>query len=220
MKKKIGIIFFVFSNLFSYAQQPLQSLDLGVSGAIENNTSNVSLSVSHHKQLKKFQVYYGLRFNNIFNSTMMFDVDQPSVRMSQNTTSYTSANNIYIGLNWNFIGGFSFGLNTDIAGFSFGSNQHSYYNLYLDSTGFPNYKNLVQTKPVTNNLWMFSNSLGSINQEIYVEYLSENRWKMRGGLSHLTAEMIASGGGLAQEKNVQNDFPLFFLNVSYQIWKK
>ena len=222
MMKNIVTLFFLLSSLFAIAQLPLkQSLDIGVSGAIENNTSNISLSISHHigiGQKCKFQFYYGLRTNNIFNSSIMYDVNQSSVRMLQNKTTYTSANNLFIGLNCHLIGSFSIGLNSDIIGLSFGSNQNGYYNINADS-GVTNYKNFVQTKPFAYNFFLFSNSLGSLNQEYYIEYLSDNKWKVRAGLSYLTTELIVSGGGLSEDKKVQNDFNLFFINVSYPLWR-
>ena len=225
--KKISTLIFLFSTLFIHAQQPLkQSLEMGVSGGVEattwNSTSTISLSLSHHigiGQKRMFQFYYGIRSNNIFNPNPMYDESQPSIELRQNPSSYVSADNCYIGLNYHIVGGFSIGLNSDMIGLSFGSKQDSYYNAYTDS-GTMVYANKVQTKPYEFNLFMFSNSLGSLNQEFYVEYLAESKWKIRAGVSRLTTGLTASGGGLNEERKVQNNLDLFFVNVSYPLWRK
>ena len=82
------------------------------------------------------------------------------------------------------------------------------------------YTNKVQTKPYAFNLFMFSESLGSLNHEFYVEYLSESNWKIMAGVSNLTTGLTASGGGLNEEKKVHNNLNLLFINISYPLWRK
>jgi hypothetical protein len=205
------------------AQVPKESLNVGISGAVANSTSDYSLTLFHQiafGQRRILQFNYGLRSNAILNEDVMKDVKDPAVKLVQTSTTFVSANNVFIGANLNFLTRFGVGFNIDVGGFSAGTTEKAWYDVDM-SNGGTTYANEVSTRPSTYNLLKGgSNDLGTLNSEFYVECRFESGVRLRGGVSHLFTELTASGGGLTEEKRVRSMLNLFTIHLSYPLWER
>lgn len=206
-----------------YAQVPKESINIGIAGAVANSTSDYSVSLFHQiafGQRRIVQFNYGLRSNGIFNKDVMKDVDNSSIELIQPKTTFISANNFYIGGNLNFLERFGVGFNMDVGGFSAGTVHDAYYDTHF-SNDVMTYANKVRTKPSSFNLRKgITNNTGSLNSELYVECRFDSGIRLRGGVSQLVTELIASGGGLAGDKHVHSSLALFTINLSYPLWER